>query len=101
MSTEVCQDWCGWTTAEMEDSRRWRDNRPPDSVHWIGVRGYCSKGCFGIRAIADAIYRVDAPRYGNDIKPYDELGYHEKFKFETMARIAVMKWQSLTVDIPA
>jgi hypothetical protein len=54
-----------------------------------------------LRAIADAIYRVDAPRYGNDIKPYDELGYHEKFKFETMARIAVMKWQSLTVDIPA
>jgi hypothetical protein len=50
--------------------------------------------------IADAIYRVEAPRYGNDIKPFDELGFWEQKKYRSMAEVAIRKWQALCeVDI--
>ena len=48
-----------------------------------------------LAAIAEALYRYDAPRYGNDIRPYEELGTMEKRKFVALAEIAVRKWQSL------
>lgn len=40
--------------------------------------------------IGEALYRMDAPRYGNDVAPYTGLGSWEKVKFERMARVAVM-----------
>lgn len=46
-----------------------------------------------VSAIAEALYRVDAPRYGNDIRPFDELGEWERRRFMLYARIAVAKWE--------
>jgi hypothetical protein len=54
-----------------------------------------------LAAIADALYRVDAPRYGNDVRAFETLGIHERLKFEEMARVAIAKWLSLVVDTPA
>jgi hypothetical protein len=48
-----------------------------------------------IEAIADVIYRVEAPRAGNDIKLFDQLGRWEQVKYRTMAENAVSKWESL------
>lgn len=40
-------------------------------------------------AIGEAIYAIDAPRYGNGVAPYAGLGNWERIKFERMARVAV------------
>lgn len=46
-------------------------------------------------AVAEVIYRVEAPRYGNDTKPYAELGHWERKKYETMAKVAISKWEAI------
>lgn len=40
-------------------------------------------------AIGEAIYGIDAPRYGNGVAPYAGLGAWDRMKFERMARVAV------------
>lgn len=42
------------------------------------------------RAVAEAIYAIDAPRMGNEPAPFATLGNWERVKFERMARAAVM-----------
>ena len=39
--------------------------------------------------IGEVLYRIDAPRYANEVAPYVGLGNWEKVKFERMARVAV------------
>lgn len=48
-----------------------------------------------LQAIAVALYEHQAPRYGNGIRPFEELGDWEQRKFLDYARIAVEKWESL------
>ena len=43
-------------------------------------------------AIGRCLYEYDAPRYGNGIRPYSELGEWEQRKFAELARIAVRKY---------
>lgn len=47
-----------------------------------------------LQAIAEALYRLDAPRYGNDIRPFDQLDHWQKKRFQDYARTAIEKWES-------
>jgi pyruvate-formate lyase len=48
-----------------------------------------------LAAIAEVLYRLDAPRYGNDIRPFDEMAAWEQRKFVELARVAVTQWERL------
>lgn len=48
--------------------------------------------------IGEALYRIDAPRYGNDVAPYAGLGGWEKVRLERMARVAVQEFLASAVE---